>query len=134
MNSITASVNVFFGNPEYKYSEAELAEYTLMMKRAFKNGTYFINCDYGSAGIQVGDYHKKIGFDHISDKLIALVIYHSRLKSANSRYKFGYYAYKVSDLNDVYDAIMTSYPYHNTYRQETTYESCNSIENRLIAS
>ena len=75
VNSITASVNVFFGNPEYKYSEAELAEYTLMMKRAFKNGTYFINCDYGSAGVQVGDYHKKIG----------------------------------------YDAIMTSYPYHNTY-------------------
>lgn len=100
-------------HPEYKYSEAELADYALMMKRAFKKGTYFINCDYGSAGIQVGDYHKKIGFDNISDKLIALVIYHSRLKSANSRYKFGYYAYKVSDLNDVYDAIMTSYPYHN---------------------
>ena len=65
VNSITASVNVFFGNPEYKYSEAELAEYTLMMKRAFKNGTYFINCDYGSAGVQVGDYHKKIGYDAI---------------------------------------------------------------------
>ena len=58
----------------------------------------------------------------------------SGLLSANSRYKFGYYAYKVSDLNDVYDAIMTSYPYHNTYRQETTYESCNSIENLQIAS
>ena len=65
VNSITASVNVFFGNPEYKYSEAELAEYTLTMKRAFKNGTYFINCDYGSAGVQVGDYHKKIGYDAI---------------------------------------------------------------------
>lgn len=79
-------------------------------------------------------YHKKIGFDQISDKLIAFTFYLSASKSANSRYKFGYYAYKVSDLNDVYDAIMTSYPYHNTYRQETTYESCNSIENLQIAS
>ena len=56
-------------------------------------------------------YHKKIGFDQISDKLIAFTFYLSGLKSAN-----------------------TSYPYHNTYRQETTYESCNSIENLQIAS
>ena len=37
-------------HPEYKYSEAELADYTLMMKRAFKKGTYFINCDYNQQG------------------------------------------------------------------------------------
>lgn len=73
---------------DYCYSENELADYSLMMKRAFKKGNYLINCDYGCAGIKIGDSCKKIGFEHISDKLIALAIYLSGLKNANSRYKY----------------------------------------------
>ena len=83
------------------------------MKRAFKKGNYLINCDYGCAGIKVGDSCEKMGFEHISDKLIALVIYLAGLKNNNSRYKFGYYVTSVKNLNDVYDAIMVSYPYPN---------------------
>lgn len=56
---------------------------------------------------------KKMGFEHISDKLIALVIDLAGLKNNNSRYKFGYYVTSVKNYNDVYDAIMVSYPYPN---------------------
>ncbi len=95
------------------YSEKEIADYKSMIKRAFQKGNYTVNCDYCEAWIKVGEHKSKIGFENISDKLIALVIYLASLKNANSRYKFGYYAYKVSDINDVFDAIMTSYPYAN---------------------
>lgn len=98
---------------DYCYREDELADYKLMIKRAFKKGNYLINCDYGCAGIKIGDSSKKIGFEYISDKLIALVIYLSNIKNANSRYKYGYYVHKLDDMNDVYDAIMTSFPYKN---------------------
>lgn len=101
---------------DYRYSEMELADYAKMMKRAFKKGNYIINCDYGCAGIEVGDSCEKMGFEHISDKLISLVIYLAGLKNNNSRYKFGYYAHSMKDLNDVYDAIQMSYPYPNPSR------------------
>ena len=52
-----------------------------------------------------------IGFERISDKLIALTIYLSTLKSKSSRTKFEVYRNSVKDLNDIYDAVMTSYPY-----------------------
>lgn len=73
----------------------ELADYAQLMKRAFKKGNYLINCDYGCAGIKVGDSCEKMGFEHISDKRIALVIYLAGLKNNNSRYKFGYYVTSV---------------------------------------
>lgn len=98
---------------DYRYSEMELADYAQLMKRAFKKGNYLINCDYGCAGIKVGNSCGKMGFEYISDKLIALVIYLAGLKNNNSRYKFGYYVTSVKNLNDVYDAIMVSYPYPN---------------------
>ena len=41
--------------PEKHYSEKELSCYTNIMKRAFKKGTYSINCDYGGAFIKVGE-------------------------------------------------------------------------------
>lgn len=98
---------------DYDYSEEELDDYVSIIKRAFIKGTYTINCDYGEAWIKVGEHNTKIGFDHISNKLIALIIYLAGLKNENSRYKFGYYACKVADINDVYDSIMISYPYAN---------------------
>lgn len=98
---------------EYGYSKKELDDYKSTIKRAFKKGNYTINCDYGETWIKVGEHNTKIGFDHISNKLIALIIYLAGLKNENSRYKFGYYAYKVADINDVYDSIMISYPYAN---------------------
>lgn len=98
---------------EYGYSENELDDYKSTIKRAFEKGNYIINCDYGEAWIRIGEHDTKIGFDHISDKLITLVIYLASLKNKNSRHKFGYYAYKVSNINEVYDAIMISYPNPN---------------------
>ena len=83
------------------------------MKRAFKKGTYFINCDYGGASIKVGESSEFKSFEDISDKLIALVIFLGGLKTENSRYKFGRYKfgrYKTQDTNDFYDPVMTSYP------------------------
>ena len=100
--------------PEKNYSEKELSCYTNIMKRAFKKGTYSINCDYGGAFIKVGESSEFKSFEDISDKLIALVIFLGGLKTENSRYKFGRYKfgrYKTQDTNDVYDAVMTSYPY-----------------------
>lgn len=99
---------------DYDYSEEELDDYESIIKRAFIKGTYTINCDYGEAWIKVGEHNTKIGFDHISDKLITLVIYLASLKNESSRHKFGYYVYKVADINDVYDSIMNSYPYTNS--------------------
>lgn len=84
------------------------------MKRAFKKGTYFINCDYGGASIKVGESSEFKSFEDISDKLLALVIFLGGLKTENSRYKFG--RYKTEDKNDVYDAIMTSYPYDSMFK------------------
>lgn len=84
------------------------------MKRAFKKGTYSINCDYGGAFIKVRESSEYKSFENISDKLIALVIYLGSLKTKNSRYKFG--RYKTKDTNDVYDAVMTSYPYDNMFK------------------
>ena len=99
--------------PEKNYSEKELSCYTNIMKRAFKKGTYSINCDYGGAFIKVRESSEYKSFENISDKLIALVIYLGSLKTKNSRYKFG--RYKTKDTNDVYDAVMTSYPYDNMF-------------------
>ena len=51
--------------------------------------------------------------------MIALVIFLGGLKTENSRYKFGRYKfgrYKTQDTNDVYDAVMTSYPYDNMFK------------------
>jgi hypothetical protein len=75
--------------PEKHYSEKELSCYTNIMKRAFKKGTYSINCDYGGAFIKVRESSEFKSFEDISDKLIALVIYLGSLKTKNSRYKFG---------------------------------------------
>lgn len=95
--------------PEKNYSEKELSCYTNIMKRAFKKGTYSINCDYGGAFIKVRESSEYKSFENISDKLIALVIYLGSLKTKNSRYK-------TKDTNDVYDAVMTSYPYDNMFK------------------
>lgn len=84
------------------------------MKQAFKKSTYSINCDYGGAFIKVRESSEYKSFENISDKLIALVIYLGSLKTKNSRYKFG--RYKTKDTNDVYDAVMTSYPYDNMFK------------------
>ena len=46
--------------------------------------------------------------------MIALVIFLGGLKTENSRYKFG--RYKTEDKNDVYDAVMTSYPYYKMFK------------------
>lgn len=46
---------------DYRYIEMELADYAQLMKRAFKKGNYLINCDYGCAGIKVGDSCEKNG-------------------------------------------------------------------------
>lgn len=98
---------------EYGYTPEQLSDYSEMIKRAFKMGTYTINCDYGVAWISIGEHKKPISFEKISDKLIALVIYLATLKTKNSRYMFGRYLDKVMGFNEIYDAIMTSYPYSN---------------------
>lgn len=95
--------------PEKKYSEDTLSCYANMMKRAFEKGTYFVNCDYGDVYINIGERSEKMAYEAISDKLIALVIFLGSLKSENSRYKFG--RYKFNDFNEVYDIVMTTYPY-----------------------
>lgn len=96
---------------DYGYSESDLADYSKVMKRALQNGKYLINCDYGVARISFDYSDPSVPFERISDKLIALAIYLSTLKSKNSRYKFENYRNSVKDINDVYDAVMTSYPY-----------------------
>ena len=70
-----------------------------------------INCDYEYTWISIGAYRPKIFYSKLNDKLIALAIYLASLKSGNSRYKFGKYLDKGFDNTEVYDAIMTSYPY-----------------------
>lgn len=96
---------------DYGYSERELADYSEVMKRALQKRQYLINCDYGGARILFDTRDEYIGFELISDKLIALTIYLSTLKSKSSRTKFEVYRNSVKDLNDIYDAVMTSYPY-----------------------
>lgn len=96
---------------DYGYSESDLADYSKVMKRALQKGKYLINCDYGVARISFDYSDPDVPFEKISDKLIALAIYLSTLKSKNSRYKFEIYRNSVKDINDVYDAVMTSYPY-----------------------
>lgn len=93
---------------EYEFTEQELTDYTLMMKRAFAKGSYCVNCDYSEAWIKVGERTSKIEFTNISDKLIALIVYLASLKSENCRYKFGRY---ICNVGDVYDAVMKTYPY-----------------------
>ena len=61
--------------------------------------------------ISIGEYIPNIFYSKLNDKLIALAIYLASLKSENSRYIFGKYLDKVFDNTEVYDAIMTSYPY-----------------------
>lgn len=95
--------------PEQKYSKDTLSCYANMMKHAFEKGTYFVNCDYGEVNVRIGERSKKIAYESISDKLVALVIFLGSLKSKSSRYKFG--RYKFNDFNEVYDIVMTSYPY-----------------------
>lgn len=96
---------------DYGYSESELADYSKVMKRALQNGKYVLDCDYGVARILFDYSSAPIGFEIISDKMIALTIYLSTLKSKSSRTKFEVYRNSVKDLNDIYDAVMTSYPY-----------------------
>lgn len=96
---------------DYGYSESELTDYSEVMKRALQKGKYLINCDYGGARILFDTRDEYIGFKLISDKLIALTIYLSALKSKSGRTKFEVYRNSVKDLNEVYDAVMTSYPY-----------------------
>lgn len=98
-------------HPEYGYTDDALADYSSDIKRAFKKGTYMINCDYEYTWISIGAYRPSIFYSELNDKLIALAIYLASLKSENSRYKFGKYLDKVIDNTKVYDAIMTSYPY-----------------------
>ena len=98
---------------DYGFSEEMLADYDILMKRAFKKGTYIINCDYGDAYISIGEFRHKLGYSKLTDKLIALVIYLAGLKNENSRYKFGRYITVDKDMVDVYDEVMTSYPYNN---------------------
>lgn len=98
-------------HPEYGYTDDALADYSSDIKRAFKKGTYMINCDYDYAWISIGESRPNIFYDKLNDKLIALAIYLGNLKSENSRYKFGKYLDKGLDYTEVYDAIMTSYPY-----------------------
>ena len=98
---------------DYRYSEEMLADYDILMKRAFKKGTYIINCDYGDAYISIGEFSHKIGYSQLTDKLIALVIFLAGLKNENSRYKFGRYITGNKDMVDVYDEVMTSYPYNS---------------------
>lgn len=90
-----------------------LADYDILMKRAFKKGTYIINCDYADAYISIGEFSHKLGYSQLTDKLIALVIFLAGLKNENSRYKFGRYITVDKDMVDVYDEVMTSYPYRN---------------------
>lgn len=106
---------------EKKYTERELSDYTVIMKRAFKKGTYIIDCDYGDVFIEIGERPDKKSYSSISDKLIALLIYLGGLKNKSSRYKFG--CYRTKDINEVYDAVMTSYPYY-----KMTKVSKNAIE------
>ncbi len=96
---------------EKGYSEEVLVNYSELIKRAFQKGKYIINCDYGVARILFDYSSVPIGFERISDKLIALTIYLSTFKSKSSRTKFEVYRNSVKDLNDIYDAVMTSYPY-----------------------
>ena len=98
-------------HPEYKYTDDALADYSSDIKRAFKNGTYMINCDYGYTWISIGESRPSIYYERLNDKMIALAIYLASLKSDNSRYAFGRYLDKGVDYTEVYDAIMTSYPY-----------------------
>lgn len=98
-------------HPEYGYTDDALADYSSDIKRAFKKGTYMINCDYEYTWISIGEYRPSIFYSELNDKLIALAIYLASLKSENSRYKFGKYLDKGFDNTEVYDAIMTSYPY-----------------------
>lgn len=98
-------------HPEYGYTTDALADYSSDIKRAFKKGTYMINCDYEYTWISIGKYRPSIFYSELNDKLIALAIYLASLKSENSRYKFGKYLDKGFDNTEVYDAIMTSYPY-----------------------
>ena len=96
-----------------RYSEEMLAKYNILMKRAFKKGTYIISCDYADAYISIGEFRHKLGYSKLTDKLIALVIYLAGLYNENSRYKFGRYITVDKDMVDVYDEVMTSYPYRN---------------------
>ena len=57
---------------DYRYSEEMLANYDILMKRAFKKGTYIINCDYDAANISIGEFRHKLGYSQLTDKLIAL--------------------------------------------------------------
>lgn len=98
-------------HPEYGYTTDALADYSSDIKRAFKKGTYMINCDYEYTWISIGEYRPSIFYSELNDKLIALAIYLASLKRENSRYKFGKYLDKGFDNAEVYDAIMTSYPY-----------------------
>lgn len=97
---------------DYGFSEEMLADYDILMKRAFKKGTYIINCDYADAYISIGEFRHKLGYSQLTDKLIALVLYLAGLYNENSRYKFGRYITGNKDMVDVYDEVMTSYPYN----------------------
>lgn len=98
-------------HPEYGYTDDALADYSSDIKRAFKKDTYMINCDYEYTWISIGEYRPSIFYSELNDKLIALAIYLASLESENSRYKFGKYLDRGIDNTEVYDAIMTSYPY-----------------------
>lgn len=98
---------------DYGFSEEMLADYDILMKRAFKKGTYIINCDYADAYIRIGEFSHKLGYSQLTDKLIALVIFLAGLYNENSRYKFGRYITGNKDMVDIYDEVMTSYPYNS---------------------
>lgn len=120
---------------DYRYSEEMLAEYNIIMKRAFKKGTYIINCDYDAVNISIGEFRHKLGYSQLTDKLIALVIFLAGLKNENSRYKFGRYITVDKDMVDVYDEVMTSYPYRNpTKRCKQSIEEARNQLPRILES
>lgn len=58
-------------HPEYGYTTDALADYSSDIKRAFKKGTYMINCDYEYTWISIGEYRPSIFYSELNDKLIA---------------------------------------------------------------
>lgn len=120
---------------DYRYSGEMLANYDILMKRAFKKGTYIINCDYDATNISIGEFRHKLGYSQLTDKLIALVIFLAGLKNENSRYKFGRYITVDKDMVDVYDEVMTSYPYRNpTKRCKQSIEDARNQLPRILES
>ena len=90
------------------YTAEQLADYSLDIKRAFKKGNYVIDFDYVNVWLEIGEHNFCIHYSEISDKLIAVVLMLSGLKGKAPRYKFGRYSVEP---NELYDAILNSYPY-----------------------